>query len=58
MGFDPPAQPEGDQREGQHRLRLVVAPPELDLGTLTPAELSGALGQLTLVDLPFQVTRR
>ena len=46
------------QREGQHRLRLVVAPPELDLGTLTPAELSGALGQLTLVDLPFQVTRR
>lgn len=44
--------------EGMHRLRLVVAPVDLDLGALSPAGLPEAAGQLTLVDLRYQVTRR
>jgi hypothetical protein len=49
---------DGPQTEGRHRVRLVVAPPDLDIGTLTPSDLSGAIAQLTLVDLHFQVTPR
>lgn len=46
---------DGPQAAGRHRLRLVVAPPELDLGRLTPSDLLGAIPQLSLVDLHFQV---
>lgn len=49
---------EAPQEEGTHRLRLVVAPAELDLGVLTPAELESAASRLTIVDLRFEVTRR
>ena len=44
--------------EGTHRLRLVVAPADLDLGALSPASLPDASGRLTIVDLRYQVTRR
>ncbi len=43
-------------REGMHRLRLVVAPADLDLGALSPTALPGVAGRLTLVDLRYQVT--
>lgn len=42
---------------GMHRLRLVVAPADLDLGALTPTALPGVAERLTLVDLRYQVTR-
>jgi hypothetical protein len=42
---------------GAHRLRLVVAPEDLDLGALDPAGLPGVADRLTLVDLRYQVTR-
>jgi hypothetical protein len=44
--------------EGTHRLRLVVAPAELDLGALAPEALAAVASQLTIVDLRYQVTRR
>jgi len=44
--------------EGAHRLRLVVAPAELDLGALAPEALPGVSSQLTIVDLRYQVTQR
>jgi hypothetical protein len=43
---------------GSHRLRLVVAPAELDLGALAPESLPGVAHQLTIVDLRYQVTQR
>jgi len=42
---------------GMHRVRLVVAPADLDLGALTPTALPGVAERLTLVDLRYQVTR-
>jgi hypothetical protein len=42
---------------GSHRLRLLVAPADLDLGALSPADLPGVAGRLTLVDLRYEVTR-
>jgi hypothetical protein len=44
--------------EGTHRLRLVVAPADLDLGALSPADLPDAMDRLTIVDLRYRVTRR
>ena len=44
--------------EGPHRLRLVVAPAELDLGALAPEALAGVASRLTIVDLRYQVTQR
>jgi len=49
IALDAPAEP------GAHRLRLVVAPADLDLGALPPAALREAAGRLTLVDLRYQV---
>jgi hypothetical protein len=46
---------EAPSEPGAHRLRLVVAPPELDLGALSPAALREAAVRLTLVDLHYQV---
>jgi hypothetical protein len=46
---------EAHSEPGAHRLRLVVAPAELDLGALPPAALREAAAQLTLVDLRYQV---
>ena len=46
---------EAPSEPGAHRLRLVVAPAELDLGALPPAALRDAAGRLTLVDLHYQV---
>jgi len=43
--------------EGMHRLRLVVAPADLDLGALAPKALQGVASRLTLVDVRYQVTR-
>jgi hypothetical protein len=40
---------------GPHRLRLVVAPLDLDLGALTPAAIEDAAGRLTLLDRPYEV---
>ncbi len=45
-------------QEGPHRLRLVVAPAELDLGALSPEALPGAASQLTIVDLRYEVVTR
>jgi hypothetical protein len=42
---------------GTHRLRLVVAPADLDLGSLRPEAFAAAASRLTLVDLRYQVTR-
>ena len=42
---------------GTHRLRLVVAPADLDPGALPLASLPAALEKLSLVDLRYQVTR-
>jgi hypothetical protein len=42
---------------GTHRLRLVVAPADLDLGALSPAALPGVAGRLTRIDLRYEVTR-
>ena len=44
-------------QEGPHRLRLVVAPAELDLGALAPEALPAVASRLTIVDLRYQVTR-
>lgn len=44
--------------DGPHRLRLVVAPADLDLGALSPAGRKEAASRLTIVDLRYQVTRR
>jgi len=44
--------------EGMHRLRLVVAPADLDLGALSPTDLPQAVDHLTLVDIRYRVTRR
>jgi len=44
--------------EGAHRLRLVVAPAELDLGALAPEALAAVASQLTIVDLRYQVNQR
>ena len=49
VALDAPAEP------GAHRLRLVVAPADLDLGALPPAALREAAARLTLVDLRYQV---
>jgi hypothetical protein len=46
---------EASPGEGTHRLRLVVAPADLDLGALAPDALARAAGRLTLVDLRYQV---
>jgi hypothetical protein len=43
---------------GPHTLRLVVAPADLDLGALAPEALASVASRLTLVDFPYQVTRR
>jgi hypothetical protein len=40
---------------GSHRLRLVVAPPDLDLGALSAAMLPDVAARLTLVDLRYGV---
>ena len=53
-----PAIVEAPFLEGTHRLRLVVAPADLDLGSLAPEALAAAASRLTLVDLRYQVTRR
>ena len=45
-------------QEGMHRLRLVVAPAELDLGTLASEALADVASRLTIVDLRYQVTRQ
>jgi hypothetical protein len=42
---------------GTHRLRLVVAPADLDPGALPPASLTAALEKLSLVDVRYRVTR-
>jgi hypothetical protein len=42
---------------GAQRLRLVVAPAGLDVGSLSPAELATAAPNLTLVDLRYEVKR-
>jgi hypothetical protein len=42
---------------GSHRLRLVVAPEDLDLGALSPDALAAEADRLTLVDLRYQVAR-
>ncbi len=52
LALEAPAEP------GTHRLRLVVAPPELDLGALAPTGLPGVASQLTIVDLRYQVIPR
>ena len=43
---------------GAQRLRLVVAPAELDLGSLSLGELEAAAARLTIVDLRYQVKQR
>ena len=43
---------------GAHRLRLVVAPEDLDLGALSPDALGAASSRLTLVDLHYRVVTR
>jgi hypothetical protein len=43
---------------GQHRLRLVVAPEDLDLGALSPEDFARAADRLTLVDLRYEVTSK
>jgi hypothetical protein len=52
VSLEAPAEP------GWHRLRLVVAPDDLDLGALSPEALAGAASRLTLVDLRYQVVAR
>jgi hypothetical protein len=42
---------------GAHRLRLVVAPADLDLGALAHEALPDVASRLTIVDLRYQVTR-
>jgi hypothetical protein len=42
-------------RQGEHRLRLVAAPADLDLTQLTPAEVEAQLPRLTLLDLRYEV---
>lgn len=44
--------------EGTHRLRLVVAPADLDIGVVSVTVLPGLADRLTLVDLPYRVVRR
>ena len=46
---------EAPQASGTQRLRLVVAPANLDLGSLTPDEIRGKAGLLTIVDVRYQV---
>jgi hypothetical protein len=48
---------EAPAQAGAHRLRLVVAAEDLDLGALDPAAIPGVAGRLTIVDLRYQVTR-
>jgi hypothetical protein len=43
--------------EGAQRLRLVVAPADLDLGALEASAVSGVTDRLTLVDLRYQVKK-
>jgi len=43
--------------EGEARLRLVVAPAELDLGALEAGALQAVSGRLALVDLQLEVKR-
>ncbi len=45
-------------QEGGHRLRLVVAPADLDLGAIAPEALPAVASRLTIVDLRYQVTQR
>jgi hypothetical protein len=49
---------EAPQAPGTQRLRLVVAPADLDLGTLTPGALASESSRLTIVDLRYQVKHR
>jgi hypothetical protein len=49
---------ESPQAPGTQRLRLVVAPADLDLGSLSPGALAGEASRLTIVDLRFQVKQR
>jgi hypothetical protein len=46
------------QTPGTQRLRLVVAPDNLDLGTLTPEEIQARAPRLTLVDVRYEVKQR
>lgn len=46
---------EAPLQPGAHRLRLVVAPHDLDLGALAEPALGAAADRLALVDLPFEV---
>ena len=41
---------------GTHRLRLVVAPIDVDLGGAAPAEVEQAFERLSLADLTYEVT--
>ena len=49
---------ESPQAIGTQRLRLVVAPADLDLGSLSPGALAGEAARLTIVDLRYQVKQR
>jgi hypothetical protein len=49
---------EAPAESGSHRLRLVVAPDDLDLGALSPEALAAAAGRLTSVDLRYEVVAR
>lgn len=42
---------------GRHRLRLVVAPADLDMAAVAPGDVHRHSPLLTLVDLPFEVER-
>ena len=43
---------------GTTRLRLVVAPVDLDLAALSPADIERAASRLTLVDLTYETDER
>ncbi len=49
---------ESPQAPGTQRLRLVVAPADLDLGALAPGALERESSRLTIVDLRYQVKQR
>ena len=49
---------EAPHAPGTHRLRLVVAPADLDIGALFQAALRDVAGRLSLADVRYEVTRR
>jgi len=50
-----PLELEAPAAPGRYRLRLVVAPPDLDLGALPVEALAAAAGRLTNVDVSYEV---